>query len=420
MPRVTNILQRCAVLRKAPKRKHRLIDDETDFVPPMVAAPPPIVTSTDLGLVPLAEKIESTSGEIKDIKAACKITSSGSQESVSEPTVPLTPEQDAVFARVCSALSGGAMKNAQRLVAMKAYYTGLMRGATPEAAARAASLSFGVTARWQHVRKLVAASEKVGDVVLDGRTSAVRRDDTRWVHALLAGEEKELQLHLIDYIRENTGKRGRRNVSLRNIRRFINSTLLGPYIKSGRRGIHKISNETARRWLRKLGFRYRKHKRTGFVDGHELSTNVEARNTFVKEMHEIDLLNEAALAANTDLDSKITELKERIRKIPNGANAHHQRSADRALQEVLMTASGTPLRPTFAPSAISATPTRSPSWRTSVFITPATTIKAPGSSRARHRTRRLTRVRARASWSVCSSQRRECCALTQRSFGMRE
>lgn len=149
---------------------------------------------------------------------------------------------------------------------------------------------------------------------------------------------------IADYVREHTGERGKRNVRLGAIQRFINTELLAPYIASKRGGIGLISKETTRRWLKRAGFRYFRHKKTGFVDGHEFAANIEARKAYLAQMQDIDDKNAAALAANKALEDEIAEKKKNIRVLQDGAHAPVLRRADSLQQEVLTTANSAPSR----------------------------------------------------------------------------
>ena len=45
-----------------------------------------------------------------------------------------------------------------------------------------------------------------------------------------------------------------------------------------------VSETTARNWLKKMGYRYKKYQKGVYIDGHEHEDVVEYRKTFLKEM----------------------------------------------------------------------------------------------------------------------------------------
>ncbi|CAM9505759.1 unnamed protein product [Ectocarpus sp. 4 AP-2014] len=66
-------------------------------------------------------------------------------------------------------------------------------------------------------------------------------------------------------------------------RRCLNDTLLQPYMGEGMRG---VSLDTAHRWLQDLGFRWRRHRKCVYADGHNRPDNIKRRMGFVVEMME--------------------------------------------------------------------------------------------------------------------------------------
>lgn len=332
---------------------------DADYVPPFESPSAPITSEVDSGSESHKQAASSpvvpSTSATKRSKSTVKDAAAGSASGAGT----LSPQESAVCSDALRALKGGTMKNAIRFVAMRVYYSARKRGASKEAAAREAAPCMGDGTRAEHILELAGISEEQGAVALDKRTAAARPNKSRWVRALLADEETELKMELIDFVRKHTGERGKRNVRLALIQRFINTDLLAPYIASKRRGIHEISKETTRRWLRHLGFRYFRHKKAGFVDGHEFAPNVEARKAYLHEMREIDDANAAALKANAALDDEIAAKKKHIGDLQEGTHAHVRRRADGSQQEVLTVTKSPPVSARFAIFAESATRTRS-------------------------------------------------------------
>eukprot|EP00733_Pompholyxophrys_punicea_P000708 Pompholyxophrys_punicea_v1_NODE_242_length_2578_cov_11.424891.p3 type:complete len:105 gc:universal NODE_242_length_2578_cov_11.424891:1951-1637(-) len=79
--------------------------------------------------------------------------------------------------------------------------------------------------------------------------------------------EEEVQKELRSYVKANSTKKGEPNLTTKSFAQAIQSILP----KFGFQDLKKISAETARRWLHRLGFTVRKHKKGVFIDGHDRS-----------------------------------------------------------------------------------------------------------------------------------------------------
>ncbi|CAN0539120.1 unnamed protein product, partial [Ectocarpus sp. 12 AP-2014] len=79
-------------------------------------------------------------------------------------------------------------------------------------------------------------------------------------------------------------KNGEPQMRVRDFQTYLNETLLEPYMEEGMRG---ISLDTAHRWLQDLGFRWRRHRKCVYADGHNRPDNIKRRMEYVAEMMEL-------------------------------------------------------------------------------------------------------------------------------------
>ena len=82
------------------------------------------------------------------------------------------------------------------------------------------------------------------------------------------------------YIRTHAHPKGKPNMKASGFQKWVNTDLIPKHIP----GHAKISNRTAKRWIKDLGFVKTHHKKTMYVDGHERKDVVEDRARFVKEI----------------------------------------------------------------------------------------------------------------------------------------
>jgi len=86
-----------------------------------------------------------------------------------------------------------------------------------------------------------------------------------------------------NYVRQNAAAKGRPNLTAYKLCEWINDDLLtSETLEPG--FPRKISVETARNWLHKLGFEVLTAKKGCFVDGHERADVVEYRQKFLQKM----------------------------------------------------------------------------------------------------------------------------------------
>lgn len=106
----------------------------------------------------------------------------------------------------------------------------------------------------------------------------------RWMLALIDGHEEDLSAQLRQWVHDNTGQRNRANATISDVTEFINNVLLKPWIDEEAEGVHPITDDTARRWVKRLGFRYKKGTRTVYCDKHEFLENKKARDEFIAKL----------------------------------------------------------------------------------------------------------------------------------------
>ena len=88
------------------------------------------------------------------------------------------------------------------------------------------------------------------------------------------------------WVRQNAHKKGAANMTAASFCEWVNNDLLPsstlpPYFP------HAISVRTATRWLHRLGFRPRSHRKGAYVDGHERDDVVAYRKEFLKKLDDL-------------------------------------------------------------------------------------------------------------------------------------
>lgn len=92
---------------------------------------------------------------------------------------------------------------------------------------------------------------------------------------------EELNKLATRYVRENKVVKGRPNMRLQSFTNWVNQILLPNHgLEPG--FPHKVSCETARKWLHELGFSIIDEKKGTYVDGHEREDVVEYRGQFLR------------------------------------------------------------------------------------------------------------------------------------------
>ena len=92
-----------------------------------------------------------------------------------------------------------------------------------------------------------------------------------------------------EYVRDNAAPRGRPNLTSRSFCLWVNNTLLpNSVLEPG--FPHRVSVETARKWLHQLGFEILQMSKGVFIDGHERPDVVESRVQFLRKMTECGFL----------------------------------------------------------------------------------------------------------------------------------
>lgn len=210
------------------------------------------------------------------------------------PAKPLSDAEQAVYDLVEELLPYVTNRNEQRLLTFGAYYHLRAAGYNRTEAVKLTSIATGVSTStlWEW-RKF---AELFRDVPFDARIVNGEAQE-RW----MLGKDEDLQEALRTFVQSNTDQRGEPNVTIAQITAWINGTLLRPYIDAADPHFAPISERTANRWLKKLGFTWETKKKSGFVDGHEAEENVEGphgRKAFVREMGNIIAHNKMVEAEN--------------------------------------------------------------------------------------------------------------------------
>jgi hypothetical protein len=199
-------------------------------------------------------------------------------------------------------------------------YLNLRRnGITKSEALRVTSICTDVPLR--SLRRWRDCSLEDGVIPEDRRGSTIT-GKKRWMLALIDGMEEDLSSKIIAWVRANTGQRDRPNAAMEEIRNYINDVLLKPYLDAKTEGVHRISNDTARKWLKRLGFVHKKGKKCAYSDGHEAPENKAARMEFIKKIEEIVAQNMETAAYNKPILARIDALKRDSKKaaqLPQGA-----------------------------------------------------------------------------------------------------
>ena len=87
-------------------------------------------------------------------------------------------------------------------------------------------------------------------------------------------EDVHMQARAKQYVREHLNVKGQPNLTGQSFALWVGKTLLKDQV---------VDEKTARRWLKKLGFRYVKHRLTMYFDGHERPDVVLARLAYLRE-----------------------------------------------------------------------------------------------------------------------------------------
>ena len=116
-----------------------------------------------------------------------------------------------------------------------------------------------------------------------GKFPSYRQGRYRWSGVLW--QDEDLNKKAIAFVRENANVKGRPNMTTMDFCRWVNNFLLrNTTITPG--FPHKVSNETARKWLHHLGFEVLTPRKGIFVDGHERPDVVDQRKEFFAKVDE--------------------------------------------------------------------------------------------------------------------------------------
>ena len=103
-------------------------------------------------------------------------------------------------------------------------------------------------------------------------------------HCLFNDENLRLQAAM--WVRENSYQKGEANMTARSFCQWVNDHLL-PTQDLPPELPRSISVRTATRWLRRLGFRPKSHKKGAYVDGHEREDVVVSRREYLEDLKKL-------------------------------------------------------------------------------------------------------------------------------------
>ena len=102
------------------------------------------------------------------------------------------------------------------------------------------------------------------------------------------GQHEELNKHVRKYVRENANVKGKPNMTIASFCQSVNNELLpNSVLEPG--FPHKISVDTARRWLYHLDFKVLDRKKGVYIDGHEREDVVAYRKSSFRKWYQLDL-----------------------------------------------------------------------------------------------------------------------------------
>jgi len=87
----------------------------------------------------------------------------------------------------------------------------------------------------------------------------------------------------LSWVRSHSYKQGEPNMTSGGFCTWVNSTLLPKVLEKYPNAPKKITERTARRWLRSLGFEPTLTKKGVYIDGHERADVVEYRKLYIKK-----------------------------------------------------------------------------------------------------------------------------------------
>ena len=111
--------------------------------------------------------------------------------------------------------------------------------------------------------------------------------------------DEDIQKRAREWVMQHACVRGQPNMRALDFQQWINSELLPSKFPENS---PSISEETARLWLHRLGFKRLSHRAGVYKDGHEKPENVYDRHVFVSRMTELDERQFSPLPAIPSLD----------------------------------------------------------------------------------------------------------------------
>ena len=119
------------------------------------------------------------------------------------------------------------------------------------------------------------AAEEMDNTAVETVLSSDRGKGVKNPLSLIRDEHFKLKAR--EYVRANSCKRGEPNLTTDMFQKWVQEQFH-----------YEICTETARLWLRFLGFSQKYHKKGVYFDGHERQDVVEYRKQFVQQLHELD------------------------------------------------------------------------------------------------------------------------------------
>ncbi|CAN0415402.1 unnamed protein product [Pylaiella littoralis] len=109
----------------------------------------------------------------------------------------------------------------------------------------------------------------------------VREYSKRSLHSFI--EDEDIRTMFREYLDERIYRRKKTNPQLRvqDVHRWINTVLLKDFVTEDSPG---VSLRTTHAWMQAVGFRWRRHQKCVYVDGHNRPDVVEHRQTYVQTM----------------------------------------------------------------------------------------------------------------------------------------
>ena len=160
--------------------------------------------------------------------------------------------------------------------AVSSWGMGILEAAQKAADVKGSSLrSIREWAAMYFLCMISTAAEKMDDTAVEIVLSSDWGKGVKNPLSLIRDEHFKLKAR--EYVRANSCKRGEPNLTAGMFQKWVQEQFQ-----------YEICTETARLWLRSLGFSQKYHKKGVYFDGHERQDVVDYREQFVKQLHQLD------------------------------------------------------------------------------------------------------------------------------------